>query len=652
MKYQIENSLTKKIKEFILFWIAVIIDICEQSVNTYMLDKKLNTMKKLILFTYSLLLVLNAFPEELITNTLNRNTTSLNGTWHYIVDPYETGYYDYRYQPYDKTDISNNRAFYNDYHVEDKLELIEYNFNNSNTMTIPGDWNTQKENLFYYEGTIWFKRSFDYDNEIKGKRAFLYFGAVNYKAEVYLNGTKLGSHEGGFTPFNFEITSLLRNHDNYLIVKVDNKRDKEYVPTINTDWWNYGGITRDVKIIEEPSTFIQDYFVQLKKGERNTLVGIVNLNNALKKEKVTVRIPELKFEKTFLTTADGRVKFECPVSNIKYWSPEHPKLYEVLVKTQYQELRDDIGFRTVETNGPDILLNGRSIFLRGICIHEENPLRGGRAYNEADALILLNWAKELGCNYVRLAHYPHNEYILKQADKIGVMIWEEIPVYWTIDFSNEITFENAKNQLSDAIVRDQNRASVIIWSMANETPPSEERNKFIIKLVNQARLLDHTRLISAALEKHTDIEHPNVNIVNDEIGQYLDIVAFNQYTGWYGGSLEEAPNFKWKIKFNKPVVISEFGGGALQGFYGSKEDRWTEEYQDYLYQQNLKMIERIPNIRGISPWILADFRSPKRLLPDIQDGWNRKGLISNHGVKKKAFFTLQQFYKKIDDVHK
>lgn len=180
--------------------------------------------------------------------------------------------------------------------------------------------------------------------------------------------------------------------------------------------------------------------------------------------------------------------------------------------------------------------------------------------------------------------------------------------------------------------------------MANETPPSKARNNFIENLINFTKSIDSTRLISAALEKHNS---NGVNIVDDEIGKYLDIVAFNQYTGWYGGSLEDAPNAKWNIKFNKPVVISEFGGGALQGLHGTTKERWTEEYQEYLYQQNIKTIERIPNIRGMSPWILADFRSPKRVLPGIQDGWNRKGLISNGGVKEKAFFTLKDFYKKI-----
>ena len=600
-------------------------------------------MLKNVFIKLLLLLPFIGLSQNLLINTFNRNTTTLNGTWHYIVDTYETGYYNYRYQPYDQLPEKNKSAFYNNYHAKNKLELVEYDFDKSPTLSVPGDWNSQKENLLYYEGTIWYKKSFNYTLTKNSNRLFLYFGAVNYKAEVYLNGQKLGVHKGGFTPFNFEITSIVKPKDNYLVVKVDNKRYKEAIPTLNTDWWNYGGITRDVKLIEESNTFIQDYTIQLKKGNLKTITGFIKLNNANINEKITVDIPELKINKTFTTNNEGIAQIEFDSKKIKYWSPASPKLYDVYIKTNQQTLKDEIGFRTIETVGPNILLNGKSIFLKGISIHEENAMRGGRAYNNADALVSLNWAKELGCNYVRLAHYPHNEYIIKLADKIGMMVWEEIPVYWTVDFTNKKTLKNAENQLSEAITRDKNRASIIIWSMANETPPSLARNEFIKNLINTTKKQDNSRLISAALEKHSKNE---VNIVDDEIGKFLDIVAFNQYIGWYGGSLKNAPNAKWNIKYNKPVIISEFGGGALQGLHGTINARWTEEYQEYLYQQNLKMIEKIPNIRGMSPWILADFRSPKRVLPNIQDGWNRKGLISNKGIKKKAFYTLQKFYKK------
>lgn len=588
-------------------------------------------------------LVLLLLPAAMLAQSGGRNTTSLNGKWNYIIDPYETGYYTFHSEVYDQKDPGSHSAFYNNYHAKDKSELVEYDFDKSPVMNVPGDWNTQKPELLYYEGTVWYKRSFDY-NLKSGKRLFVCFGAANYKAEAYLNGRKLGTHIGGFTPFSFEVTGLVKQKDNYLVVKVDNRRMKDAVPTTNTDWWNYGGITRDVLLMEKPAAFIKDYAVQLRKTDQN-IVGFVKLEGASAGEKISVSIPELKIEKQLQADDSGRANFELapsPAGKLICWTPEHPKLYKVLLTTASDTIREDIGFRTIEAKGADLLLNGKPVFLRGISMHEE--LNGRRAYSEADAVALFKIAKELGCNYVRLAHYPHNEHTLRMADKMGLLVWEEIPVYWTISFDNSATYDNAANQLAEAAARDRNRASVIVWSVANETPSSAPRNTFLINLIKYARQLDSTRLVSAAL---LTCSENGTGMVDDTLGNFLDIIAFNEYRGWYGGDLATAPDAVWKVPYNKPVIVSEFGGDAKQGLHGDKSDRWTEEYQQYLYQQNLLMIEKIPNLRGLSPWILMDFRSPRRMLPGIQDGFNRKGLVSDKGIKKKAFFTLQAFYKKM-----
>lgn len=598
-------------------------------------------MRKLILIF--MLLPTLAWAQGLITNTVHRQSTSLAGAWGSIIDPYETGYYSYRFEPYDQQPEPSTSAYFMNHHARDKAELVEYDFDKSETLKVPGDWNSQRESLLYYEGTVWFKRSFDYNKAAPDKRVFVHFGAVNYRAEVYLNGVKLGTHDGGFTPFQFEATAVLRAKDNFLVVKVDNRRRREAVPTLNTDWWNYGGITREVLLLEEPAAFIQDYVVQLKKDALHTLAGFVQLNGARDGETVHIDIPELGLRRE-LVTHQGRAQFEWEVKQLQHWSPQTPKLYAVKLSTRYQTLRDDIGFRSIQAVGPNILLNGRKVFLRGISLHEENAQRAARAFGEADALVSLNWAKELGCNYVRLAHYPHNEAMLRLADRLGLMIWEEIPVYWTVDFTNPATLASAKQQLGEAIVRDRNRAAVVIWSVANETPPSEPRNAFLRALVAQTRALDNTRLVSAALEHRAKPGVPGTQVIDDAIGQDLDIVAFNQYIGWYGGTPDDAAQAQWEIAFNKPVMVSEFGGDALQGLHGDKAERWTEEYQEHLYRQTVRMLTQVPNLRGVSPWILSDFRSPRRVLPGIQDGWNRKGLISNQGVKKKAFFVLRDYY--------
>jgi len=570
----------------------------------------------------------------LITNIGGRHTIDLNGRWQTIIDQYETGYYDYRYQP--STD-----GYFKNAKPESPGDLIEYDFDASEQLNVPGDWNSQDQRLLFYEGTVWYKKSFDYQKKDR-TRLFAYFGAANYLADVYLNGQKLGRHEGGFTPFNFEITNLVREKDNFLVVKVDNKRRRDAVPTLNTDWWNYGGLTRDVNLVEVPDTFIEDYFLQLKKGSTDEISGWVKLSSATAGKVVTVEIPEASVKQSATTDASGY----APVSfraRLNLWSPENPKLYSVKVSSDADSVGDRIGFRSIETRGTEILLNGKPIFLRGICIHEESPLRGGRAFSEDDARMLLTWAKELGCNFVRLAHYPHNEHMTRLADKMGIMVWSEIPVYWTVLWDNPETFLNARNQLDENITRDKNKASVILWSVANETPVSDARIKFLKGLIDHARKLDPTRLLTAANERH--YADPNTQLIDDPLGEYLDVLGCNEYVGWYDGLPEKADRLQWKITYNKPLIISEFGGDALFGYHGDAGVRWTEEYQKNLYEHQLGMLKKIPSLRGMTPWILTDFRSPRRPLPHIQDFYNRKGLISSRGERKEAFYTLQNFYR-------
>lgn len=581
-----------------------------------------------------------------ITNIDGRSSMTLNGVWKYIVDPYETGYYDYRRDVRDQQENpSTAESLFLGYVAQDPSERVEYDFEKADNILVPRDWNSQKEKLFYYEGSVWYYKKFDYSANSAKNRQFIYFGAANYEADVYLNGEKLGKHIGGFTPFNYEVTGKLKEKGNFLILKVDNSRGLDKVPTINTDWWNYGGITRDVKIVEVQNTFIEDYYIQLANENAALLDVNITLNGADKaNKKITLDIPEAKISATLVTDENGTAKGQIKAKGLQLWSPETPKLYDVELALDENKLNDKIGFRTLKTDGADILLNGKSVFLRGICIHEENGIRGGRAYSKEDARMLLGWAKELGCNFVRLAHYPHNENMTRTADKMGIMVWSEVPVYWTIQWQNEAVYQNAKSQLTDMITRDKNRASIIIWSMANETPVSPERTEFLKRQIKTANHLDPVRLISAALERHTKEGTENTQIVADPLQEFVDIIAFNQYIGWYDGLPEKCKTAEFDIQFSKPVVISEFGAGALQGLHGDKNARWTEEFQEDLYTETLKMLDKIPQLRGITPWILADFRSPRRVLPDIQDGWNRKGLISETGNKKKAFYVLQKYY--------
>ncbi len=575
----------------------------------------------------------SAAPSTLIANVPGRTTINLDGAWRAIVDPFDNG----------------KSSFFRNEKPRSKDERVEYSFDASPVMNVPGDWNTQREDLMFYEGPVWYRREFIYHKRAN-TRVFVYFGAVDYQSTVYLNGEKLGEHEGGFTAFNFEATSVLREGDNFLIVEVSNARRSDAVPALKFDWWSYGGITRDVLLVEVPTVFIQDYSVQLAKSAQNEIAGWVQMNGAQAAQKITVEIPEAGIHEAITTDGTGLASFRFP-AKLELWSPGHPKLYDVVVKSGDDTVHDQIGFRTIEVQGTNILLNGKPIFLRGISMHEEAPFREGRAFSPEDAQTLLGWVKDLGCNFVRFAHYPHNENEVRLADRMGLLVWSEIPVYWDIDWSNPATLSNAEAQLRDEIARDHNRAAVILWSLSNETPVKPERLTFLKALAQEARELDSTRLITSAMN-HVDDTSADVRTISDPLGEVLDVLSINEYLGWYWGRVEDADKMQWKSAWNRPLIVSEFGGGAVFGRHGGADEIWTEEYQDNLYQHQLAMIERMPNLAGLTPWVLMDFRSPTRMLPGVQDYHNRKGVISNRGQRKLAFYTLQKFYKKLAEAGK
>lgn len=576
-----------------------------------------------------------------LSNVLHRSRLSLDGDWNVIVDPYEMGYVGILEQ-------RNDRGFFRDHKPRHPGDRIEYDFDASPTLTVPGDWNTQHERLHYYEGTVWYRRIVPgLSADPAGRtpdRIFIHVGAANHTSRVFLDGEELATHAGGFGPFAVEVTGRLGPGEHSLVIQVDNRRERDRIPAMRSDWWNFGGLTRSVDLVFVPDTFMRHAWLTMAPDGR--VVGGVELDGP--PEPVQLEIPELGIDGILELDPDGR--FELDVTPER-WHPGVPRLYDVRWSCGDDQVDDQVGFRTVETNGERIMVNGETTFLRGISIHAETLSGGRRSNGPDDAAALFDLAEELGVNFVRLAHYQHDEHMVREADRRGILTWCELPVYWGIAFDEPHVLENALDQLEELVTRDRSRASTIFWSMANETLPGTERNAFLDSLASRARELDPTRLISAALLTLPTADQ--AQYVDDPLGEVVDVVAINQYLGWYYGDRELVPSTTWSTPFAKPVIFTEMGGGAKYGNHGDDQQIWTEEFQAAIYAAHIQMVEANRSdtgggpVAGMSPWILKDFRAPVRVLPGIQDGYNRKGLVSEEGEHKLAFGVLQAYYTSI-----
>lgn len=556
--------------------------------------------------------------------TCGRKTEKLNGLWHYAVDQYDVGLRDNWHLPKG---------------INEEGEQVPWDFHpeQGELTFLPGCWNLIKPLYFYFEGCIWYSRKFLYKPVYKQERVFLRIGAANYDTKIYLNTEFLGSHYGGSTPFFVEVTGKLEQENNLLIC-VNNTRTPDRVPMRNTDWFNWGGLYRDIELVRVPQFFIRDFKIHLVPDNTFSRVAFsVEVSDRSAGDAVTLKIPELNINQEFRLkngVCNGTI-----VVHPELWSPDNPKLYDTEVLFRDDKVSDRVGFRQITVKDTEILLNGKPIFLCGISVHEDD-VHLGKASNREDILRRYQHARELGCNFLRLAHYPHHELAARLADEMGFLLWEEIPVYWAIDFSNPATYADAENQLLELIHRDFNRASVIIWSVGNENADTDERLEFMSRLAKQAKSIDPSRLVSAAFL----VNHEKIKI-EDRLTAFLDVIGLNEYYGWYKTRFEELDVLGKNSNPDKPVIITEFGAGAKAGHHGTISEKFTEEYMEHIYEKQIRTIKNLDYVKGLTPWILYDFTCPRRQ-NKYQNGYNRKGLIAeDKKTKKKAFFVLQRFYR-------
>jgi beta-glucuronidase len=566
-----------------------------------------------------------------LINTAGRACESLNGRWNFAADWYDTC----RRADWFKEVTTN---------AEGLPQPVDWDWEAWERIPVPACWNLEKPELHYFEGTGVYTRTFRYVPKETGERLILRFEGAAYNTCVFVNGTFVGAHDGASTPFNVDITGVIKT-ENRIVVTVDARRSPLRIPMDNTDWFLYGGIYRDVYLYRLPPVFIKDWFIRLAKDGGIDADVYVTGGVAAKNEvqgTVRLEIPELGV-KVEAAVQDNRASFHI-TAKPERWSPENPKLYNIIVGFTAKDgkvsdqTHDRIGFREIAVKGTDVLLNGKKIFLKGISVHEDHVALG-KTTNEDIIRQTIRDLKEMNGCYLRLAHYPHDARFAKIADEEGVLLWEEVPVYWAVAFDNPATYADAENQLAELVLRDRNRASVIIWSVGNENADTDSRFAFMSGLAKKAKALDPTRPVSAACL----INHDKLRI-EDRLADVLDIIGINEYLGWYDPDFSKLPKILANSAPGKPVVITEFGGDARTGQRGTADDLWTEDKQQALYEQQIAVIKQCSYIAGMTPWIFYDFRCPRRL-NRYQEHFNRKGLIDLDRVRHKgAFYVMQRFY--------
>jgi beta-glucuronidase len=549
-------------------------------------------------------------------------TISLNGTW--------------KCKPDEKDIGIENEWYRSPIYEQDMGEFLD--------ITIPNSINTLN-GFEIYEGIFWHFNSFEVDTSLLSENYDyrLEFKGSNYNTKVWVNGTYLGEHDGGFTPFHFNLERSLLTEKNFIAVRTDNIRKADRIPAMSFDWFNWGGIYRNVDFLVLNKNRIKNVVVKthLKSRERSdielsfSIVGNLTLEWKISEDSNSTNT--LYEGKISEMTGIGSVTFSF--ENPLLWSPDHPYLYYLKIyNTKNQKLlyETQFGVREIETRGTHLLLNKKRLFMKGVSLHEElMPYGRTIPYKERERDI--RDMKALGFNALRTAHYSHDESLLEIADKEGMLILEEIPVYWACDFRSKKTFKTAARMMRELIKRDINHPSVIWWSVGNEIPIERpEVAKFMRRLMKWTRMHDDTRLVT----------YVSMKLFTDLTRRYADVATINFYFGWYVGS-PRMISFLLDVMrtpaFNKPWIYTEFGAGAKCGFHADwdKQIKFSEERQLHVLDYSIRTFNAKDYLAGWFIWIYRDFRSFLRQ-NKFQEGYNRKGIVSEKNEQKLICKRLPQ----------
>lgn len=569
-----------------------------------------------------------------------RNIIDLNGLWDFVVD----------LDP--------------KYHTTPNYAKPDWNRRHWQKVSVPGVWNLYAEKYSIYEGVCWFAREFTIPTLPDGSTALLRFGAVNYRCEVFVNGERVGEHEGGYTEFVIDVSPLVHEGDNYIAVKVDNRATSTRLPGV-LGYFNYGGIHRDVTLEIYPAAYLADVFVRGHPKAGGGVLQVTGKCGAVRTDTLEVVVSCNGVREKATVALDGTFAIELDVPDVQPWSPENPNLYHTVVtlgcgEDIFDEWGFDVGFRALAICDSKIQLNGQGTFLKGICYIYDSPAFGlvlRPEQFERDIILL----KELGVNAIR-SHFPLSHSFLNACDRAGIMVWVEIPVYCIFPGDDErgTVFADAEWQrlamtmLEEMITQAKNHPSVILYGIGNECNlKNPEAEPFFRNLAARARELDPTRLLSYACA------YGNTGPMAD----IVDILGINEYWGWYDVIFDNNRSLsseeidlkklddllqKHTAKHRKPLLLTEFGADAIPGYLSQKLALWSEDYQAEFLRKTYAVAQRCPRLCGTFPFGFADYRDPSKEINEYWDGMNYKGVVTYNRKRKRAFFALKSIYGGLD----
>jgi beta-glucuronidase len=514
-------------------------------------------------------------------------------------------------------------------------------------ITVPGCWNTEF-GMYGYHGAAWYRKGFDSDFEGQAK---LTFGAVADLARVWLNGEYLGEHEGGFTAFHF--VARVEHGENELVVRVDNRHSETTLPKDAVDWFPYGGITRSV-ICEQVHTVYIDHVHILGgiDGQVEVRAYVRNRTPSAVTVPFSVTVDGQRRTETATIAADTRQeeRLTLQIPNPQLWSPDSPHLYTAVVELGTDLHQERFGLREIRTEGSDILLNGKKIWIRGVNRHEDHPDWG---FAQPDKLMQrdIEIIQDLNCNAVRGSHYPNHPTFLDLCDEAGLLFFAELPgwQYSAAQIATEPTKGKLQHMLREMIDEQFNHPCIYTWSMHNECQTEVsmdgdvDLSSAMAELIGLARDLDETRLVTYVSHRYWHDKHFHL----------ADMICLNEYIGWYVPEIEgsDFPDYLRRMAElypEAPILVTEFGAGGIAGEHSMAAVKWSEEYQVQQVTSQIEAMRENEHVAGCYIWQYCDIAIHPRRALGRPRSMNNKGLVDEYRRPKSAYYAVRDLFGRIE----